>query len=51
MKIMTKGRSYLLPFHHRDPSDRVLAAQHLIEGMAIIGSDEIFTGYGIKRAW
>lgn len=40
-----------LPFHHRDPFDRMLAAQCLIEGMAIIGSDEIFASYGIKRVW
>jgi PIN domain nuclease of toxin-antitoxin system len=40
-----------LPFHHRDPFDRMLAAQCLIEGMAIISSDEIFTAYGIKRVW
>lgn len=40
-----------LPFHHRDPFDRMLTAQCLIEGMSIISSDAIFDTYGIKRVW
>jgi PIN domain nuclease of toxin-antitoxin system len=40
-----------LPFHHRDPFDRLLAAQARLDGVAIVSSDPIFTKYGVKRVW
>jgi PIN domain nuclease of toxin-antitoxin system len=40
-----------LPFHHRDPFDRLLAATCLTEGIAIISSDSIFDAYGVNRIW
>lgn len=40
-----------LPFHHRDPFDRLLAAQALREELAIVSSDPIFKRYGVKRVW
>jgi PIN domain nuclease of toxin-antitoxin system len=40
-----------LPFHHRDPFDRMLAAQCQIEGMSMISSDVIFDSYGVRRIW
>jgi len=40
-----------LPFHHRDPFDRLLVAQALTEKMAIISADAVFSEYGIKRIW
>lgn len=40
-----------LPFHHRDPFDRLLAAQALREDLAIVSSDAIFRRYGVKRVW
>ena len=40
-----------LPFHHRDPFDRMLAAQCQIEGMSILSSDAIFDVYGVNRVW
>ena len=40
-----------LPFHHRDPFDRLLAAQALIDGMSIVSADPIFRKYGVKRGW
>lgn len=40
-----------LPFHHRDPFNRLLIAQCQIEGFSIISSDAIFDSYGIKRIW
>jgi PIN domain nuclease of toxin-antitoxin system len=38
-----------LPFHHRDPLDRLLAAQSLSEGIGLISSDPIFDAYGVHR--
>ncbi len=40
-----------LPFHHRDPFDRLLVAQALIEKMTIISADAVLSEYGIKRLW
>jgi hypothetical protein len=35
-----------LPFHHRDPFDRLLIAQSLIEGCPLISTDSVFDAYG-----
>ncbi len=40
-----------LPFHHRDPFDRMIIAQALEEQMTIVGKDELFELYGVKRVW
>lgn len=40
-----------LPWHHRDPFDRVMAAQALERGMHIVSSDAVFDRYGIERIW
>ncbi|MBK9093694.1 MAG: type II toxin-antitoxin system VapC family toxin [Anaerolineae bacterium] len=40
-----------LPFHHRDPFDRLIIAQSLVEGTPVASSDEMFDRYGVKRVW
>lgn len=40
-----------LPFHHRDPFDRLLAAQAIEEGLAIVSADAVFRKYGLTRIW
>jgi len=40
-----------LPFHHRDPFDRMLAAQCLADGLAIVSPDTCFERYGVQRLW
>lgn len=40
-----------LPFHHRDPFDRLLAAQALHEDYGLVSRDAVFDGYGIARVW
>lgn len=40
-----------MPFHHKDPFDRLLAAQAREEKLLIVSADPIFTQYGIKRIW
>ena len=40
-----------LPFHHRDPFDRLLAAQAIIEGLPLISRDAIFDVYPVKSLW
>lgn len=40
-----------LPWHHKDPFDRLLIAQALAEGIPIISSDRVFDVYGVARIW
>ena len=40
-----------LPPIHRDPFDRMLAAQALGESMALVSNDRIFDAYGAVRLW
>ena len=40
-----------LPFHHRDPLDRLLIAQAMAEGMPILSADPAFDAYSIERLW
>jgi PIN domain nuclease of toxin-antitoxin system len=40
-----------LASHHRDPFDRLLAAQALCEDLAVISNDSAFDAYGVKRVW
>ena len=40
-----------LPFHHRDPFDRLLAAQAIVEQMPIVSADAVFDAYPITRVW
>ena len=40
-----------IPFHHRDPFDRLLVSQCLVEGMPIISHDVSLDAYGIHRIW
>jgi PIN domain nuclease of toxin-antitoxin system len=40
-----------LPFHHRDPFDRLLAAQAIEETLTVVSADAIFGKYGVARIW
>ena len=40
-----------LPFHHRDPFDRLIIAQAQVERLPIISVDTVFDDYGVKREW
>ena len=40
-----------LPFHHRDPFDRLLIAQAMVEQLPILGVDAAFDAYGVERIW
>jgi PIN domain nuclease of toxin-antitoxin system len=40
-----------LPFHHRDPFDRLIIAQSQVERLPIVGIDGVFDLYGIERYW
>jgi PIN domain nuclease of toxin-antitoxin system len=40
-----------LPQHHRDPFDRMIVAQALIEKLPVVSSDSVLDKYGIQRIW
>ncbi|MDX6696273.1 MAG: hypothetical protein QOF02_3876 [Blastocatellia bacterium] len=40
-----------LPFHHRDPFDRLLAAQAIVERAPLVSADAAFDAYSIDRKW
>lgn len=40
-----------LPFHHRDPFDRLLIAQALVEKIPVASVDGAFEAYGVTRLW
>ena len=40
-----------MPFHHKDPFDRMLIAQASYEGIPIVSADEQLDAYRIKRIW
>ena len=44
-------RLVTLPFHHRDPFDRLIIAQAKSEALPIVGRDAQFDAYSITRIW
>ena len=40
-----------LPFHHRDPFDRMLVAQAMVDDMQLLSRDTRLSSYEIKRIW
>jgi PIN domain nuclease of toxin-antitoxin system len=44
-------RSGRLPWYHRDPFDRLIAAQTLELGWSLLSKDVVFDAYGVRRVW
>ncbi|HKY53860.1 MAG TPA: type II toxin-antitoxin system VapC family toxin [Anaerolineales bacterium] len=40
-----------LPFHHRDPFDRLIVVQSKIEKMNLVSADPAFDAYQVQRVW
>ncbi len=40
-----------LPLHHRDPFDRILVAQAIVEGMTIVTRDALVAAYAVPTVW
>lgn len=40
-----------LPFHHRDPFDRLLIAQAIEDSLVVLGVDEHFAAYPVATYW
>lgn len=56
IEILEIEMSYILrhvniPLHHRDPFDRLIISQAMVEELPVISSDDKFSLYDIKRVW
>jgi PIN domain nuclease of toxin-antitoxin system len=40
-----------LPFHHRDPFDRIIVSQCMAEDLSLVSVDPVFDKYSIRRLW
>ena len=40
-----------LPFHHRDPFDRLIIAQAIMEQCPVVRVDPAFDAYSVERLW
>jgi PIN domain nuclease of toxin-antitoxin system len=45
------ARVAMMPFHHRDPFDRLLVAQSLVERMPLVSNEALFDAYSVQRIW
>jgi PIN domain nuclease of toxin-antitoxin system len=51
---ITLGHAYALrelPFHHRDPFDRLLVAQSMSENLALVTKDPLIRRYDVDWVW
>lgn len=51
MTIEHAEASAQLPWHHRDPFDRILVAQARIEDAVLVTADPELRAYDVKTAW
>jgi PIN domain nuclease of toxin-antitoxin system len=40
-----------LPLHHKDPFDRLLVAQAIVDSIAVVSADTQLDAYGVNRIW
>jgi PIN domain nuclease of toxin-antitoxin system len=46
LKVLTT-----LPLYHRDPFDRILIAQAIVENIVLVSADSVFSLYPVQRMW
>lgn len=51
ISVAHTARIASMPFHHRDPFDRLIAAQAKIEQLTLVSVDAAFDAYGVTRLW
>jgi PIN domain nuclease of toxin-antitoxin system len=51
IKVAHVATIVTLPFHHKDPFDRLLVAQALTEEIPIISVDAMLDNYTVTRSW
>jgi PIN domain nuclease of toxin-antitoxin system len=51
LKIEHTAMLITMPLHHREPHDRTIAAQALIEELPLLSADAKLDAYGLQRIW
>lgn len=51
IKVAHLSELLQLPFHHRDPFDRLLVAQARVEKLVVASGDVVLDAYGVQRLW
>ena len=51
ISVSDAERAGRLPGPHRDPFDRMLAAQALARRLVVVSADRVFDRYGLDRLW
>ena len=51
IEIRHTSKLISLPFHHKDPFDRLVVAQALVEDIPLVSADAGLDAYGVKRIW
>jgi PIN domain nuclease of toxin-antitoxin system len=51
LEVKHANQLIALPFHHRDPFDRMMIVQAIVEGMSIVSNDPAIDAYPVKRLW
>ena len=51
IELRHAARVSTLPLFHRDPFDRLLVAQSLADGLALVSADAALDAYGVDRRW
>ena len=51
ISVAHAARAGSLQGAHRDPFDRLLIAQALVEGLTLVSNEALFDGFGVQRLW
>jgi PIN domain nuclease of toxin-antitoxin system len=51
IEIRHADRLAAMAFHHKDPFDRLVIAQALVEELHLMSADQRFDAYGVSRVW
>lgn len=51
LRVEAVCRTLALDLNHRDPFDRILAAQALTHGLAVVSRDPVFDAWDVPRIW
>jgi PIN domain nuclease of toxin-antitoxin system len=53
IKIRSEHLDHLakLPFHHKDPFDRLMISQSLVESLPMVTRDSVFELYPVQMLW
>ena len=51
LRISHVAKIVSLPFHHRDPFDRLIVGQCMSEELSVVSADRAFDKYPVHRLW